>query len=74
MNREALQRMRVLKRCFGPDLALEKSIDPESLNWESESGTKISRQGLLGYALLLFLLCPFVCFYLNFKFYCLDVL
>ena len=54
-------------------MILERSIDPDTLNWESDVNTRLSWKDIIKYALGLWCICPLVCFYLNYRFYLSDV-
>jgi hypothetical protein len=67
------QKMQFMKHTFGDELTLERSIDQDTLNWETDTSAKLSWVDILKYSLSLFILCPLVCFYINYRFFISDV-
>lgn len=73
ISKEKEQKIGLLKSKFGAELKIDRLINPESLNWESSAMTTFTWKELSLYMFLLLFICPLVSFYLNYRFYVVDV-
>lgn len=64
---------RRMREIFGGSLVVARSIEPKYINWDFDSDVHLGKLEAAAYFVLILVFMPCVCFYLNMKFFDLDI-